>query len=232
MKRLVVLTGAGISAESGIRTFRDSNGLWESYRIEEVASPEGWRANPSLVLNFYSTRREELRKAKPNEGHLGLARLQDFCDVEVITQNIDNLHEKAGNKKVLHLHGELNKVCSSCDQDYIISLSEDQPYIQLGDLCPKGCQLRPFVVWFGEPVPNIEQAIQLTQQANIFLIVGTSMNVYPAAGLIHYLQPNVPIVVIDPKPITLFTAHPLFTIQKPASSGILEAEEIIKKTML
>ncbi|MGC9150170.1 MAG: SIR2 family NAD-dependent protein deacylase [Microbacter sp.] len=232
MKRLVVLTGAGISAESGIRTFRDSGGLWNSYRIEEVASPEGWNANPALVLSFYAARREELRHAKPNQGHLGLAQLESFCDVEIITQNIDNLHEKAGSKKVLHLHGELNKVCSSCDPHYIKTLSDNEPYIQIGDLCPKGCQLRPFVVWFGEPVPAIEAAIELTRKADMFLIVGTSMNVYPAAGLIQYLQPTIPILLIDPKPVSLYTNHPLHVIPKPASSGIFEAKIIIKNAML
>lgn len=229
MKRLVVLTGAGISAESGIKTFRDAGGLWESYRIEEVASPEGWKNNPALVLNFYAARREELLKAKPNKGHLELAQLQEFCHVQIITQNIDNLHEKAGSKNVLHLHGELNKVCSSCDTDYIITLADNEPYIRIGDLCPKGCQLRPYVVWFGEPVPAIEKAVEWVKKADIFMIVGTSMNVYPAAGLIHYLQPDIPILVIDPQPVSIFTNHPVRFIQKPASTGILEAEEIIKR---
>jgi NAD-dependent deacetylase len=220
MKKLVVLTGAGISAESGIRTFRDAGGLWESYRVEEVASPEGWAANPELVLNFYAKRREELLKTVPNEGHLSLARLQDSFQVEIITQNIDNLHEQAGSNHVLHLHGELNKVCSTGDSSYIVTLPSQAPYIHLGDTCPRGYQLRPFVVWFGEPVPAIEQAIEIVQQADLFAIVGTSMNVYPAAGLINYLPLEVPIYLIDPKLVTTPYNRRITFIQQPASIGV------------
>ena len=220
MKKLVVLTGAGISAESGIRTFRDAGGLWESYRVEEVASPEGWIANPELVLNCYAKRREELLSAVPNEGHLGLARLQDSFQVDVITQNIDDLHERAGNQHVLHLHGELTKVCSTCDQSYIVSLPSESPYIRLGDTCPRGCQLRPFVVWFGEAVPAIEQAIDIVQQSDIMVIVGTSMNVYPAAGLIHYLSKEAPIYLIDPKTVSTPYDQRITFIQQPASIGV------------
>jgi NAD-dependent deacetylase len=220
MKKLVVLTGAGISAESGIRTFRDAGGLWESFRMEEVASPEGWIVNPELVLNFYAKRREELLRAAPNKGHLGLARLQDIFHVDVITQNIDDLHERAGSKHVLHLHGELTKVCSTCNPSYILTLPSEAPYIRLGDTCPQGCQLRPFVVWFGEAVPAIEQAIDIVQQADIFVIVGTSMNVYPAAGLIHYLPHEVPIYLIDPKTVATPYDQQITFIQEPASIGV------------
>ncbi|MBB3187540.1 NAD-dependent deacylase [Microbacter margulisiae] len=228
MKRLVVLTGAGISAESGIRTFRDSGGLWESYRVEDVASPEGWATNPTLVLNFYAKRRAELLTASPNDGHKGLVRLEEFFKVDIITQNIDNLHEKAGSTHVLHLHGELNKVCSSCNPSYIITLPEEAPYIKLGDKCPLGCQLRPFVVWFGESVPAIEQAIDITQQADIFAIVGTSMNVYPAAGLIHYLSSGTPIYLIDPQPVETSKNQEIHFIQQPASLGIPILEDLLK----
>jgi NAD-dependent deacetylase len=220
MKKLVVLTGAGISAESGIRTFRDAGGLWESFRMEEVASPEGWIVNPELVLNFYAKRREELLRAAPKKGHLGLARLQDIFHVDVITQNIDDLHERAGSKHVLHLHGELTKVCSTCNPSYILTLPSEAPYIRLGDTCPQGCQLRPFVVWFGEAVPAIEQAIDIVQQADIFVIVGTSMNVYPAAGLIHYLPHEVPIYLIDPKTVATPYDQQITFIQEPASIGV------------
>lgn len=232
MKKLVILTGAGISAESGIRTFRDAGGLWESHRVEDVASPEGWIANPELVLDFYAKRREELLRAVPNEGHLGLARLQDSFQVEIITQNIDDLHERAGSTHVLHLHGELTKVCSTCDPSYVITLALEAPYIHLGDVCPRGCQLRPFVVWFGESVPAIEQAIEIVQQADLFVIVGTSMNVYPAAGLIHYLPHKIPIYLIDPKVVTTPYSHNIIFIQQPASVGIpLLEEELYQKNI-
>ncbi len=230
MKKLVVLTGAGISAESGIRTFRDAGGLWESFRVEDVASPEGWMANPGLVLNFYAKRRDELLRTVPNEGHLGLARLQEFFQVEVITQNIDDLHERAGSHHILHLHGELTKVCSTCDPSYIVALPSDAPYIQLGDTCPRGCQLRPFVVWFGEAVPAIEQAIDIVRQADIFVIVGTSMNVYPAAGLIHYLPQESTIYLIDPKTVTTPHNQRITFIQQPASIGVPLLENRLRAT--
>ena len=228
MKKLVVLTGAGISAESGIRTFRDAGGLWESFRVEDVASSEGWTANPGLILNFYAKRREELLRAVPNEGHLGLARLQEFFEVEVITQNIDDLHERAGSYHVLHLHGELTKVCSTCDPSYIVTLPSDAPYIHLGDTCPLGCQLRPFVVWFGEAVPAIEQAIGIIRQADLFVIVGTSMNVYPAAGLIHYLPKEVPIYLIDKKVVETHANKKITFIQQPATIGVPMLENILR----
>jgi NAD-dependent deacetylase len=230
MKTLVVLTGAGISAKSGIRTFRDAGGLWESYRVEEVASPEGWMANPELVLNFYAKRREELLSAVPNEGHLGLARLQDIFQVDVITQNIDDLHERAGSQHVLHLHGELTKVCSTCDPSYIVPLLPEAPYIRLGDTCPRGCQLRPFVVWFGEAVPAIEQAIDIVRQADLFVIVGTSMNVYPAAGLINYLSKETPIYLIDPKIVATLYDRKITFIQQAASIGVPLLENRLRST--
>lgn len=193
--RLVVLTGAGISAESGISTFRDSGGLWENHDIMEVASPQGWEANPELVLNFYNQRRKQVLNAKPNQGHLSLAELENHFDVQIITQNVDDLHERAGSTKVLHLHGELLKSRSSGDESLIYDCEID---IKIGDLCDKGHQLRPHIVWFGEMVPMIEPAAELVSQADIFLVIGTSLLVYPAAGLIDFTKPGIPKFLIDP----------------------------------
>lgn len=196
-KKIVVLTGAGISAESGIKTFRDADGLWEGYDVTEVASPEGFVRNPALVLDFYNQRRRQLLAVKPNKAHANLVTLQDFYEVQIITQNIDDLHERAGNKKIIHLHGELLKVRSTLDKNDILEWKKD---LLLGDLCKKKSQLRPHIVWFGEEVTMMDSAIEITKKADILIIIGTSMAVYPAAGLVHYSQPNIPIYFIDPKP--------------------------------
>ncbi|MEX2589850.1 MAG: NAD-dependent deacylase [Chitinophagales bacterium] len=194
--KIVILTGAGMSADSGISTFRDSGGLWENHDIMEVASPEGWKANPELVLDFYNKRRRQVLEAQPNPGHSALADLEKYFDVQIITQNVDDLHERAGSKNVLHLHGELLKMRSSGDENLIYECRKD---ILPGDLCKKGHQLRPHIVWFGEMVPMIEPAAQQAQEADIFAVIGTSLQVYPAAGLINYTAPSIPKFLIDPK---------------------------------
>lgn len=196
MKKLVVLTGAGISAESGIATFRDSGGLWEGYRVEDVATPEGWRKNPDLVLDFYNQRRKQALHVKPNRGHEILKELEDQFDVTVITQNVDDLHERAGSKNVIHLHGSLFESRSTLDEDLTYKI--DGWELKLGDKCERGSQLRPNIVWFGEMVPMIEVASRIAADADIFLVVGTSLVVYPAAGLIHYVPFNSPKFVVDP----------------------------------
>ncbi len=200
-KLLVVLTGAGISAESGLTTFRDNGGLWDKYKIEDVATPEAFYKNPALVLEFYNQRRTQLATVKPNPAHYNLAKLQNIFNVNIITQNVDNLHEQAGSNNVLHLHGELTKVRSSKYENLVYDIGTSE--IKIGDKCEKGCQLRPHIVWFGEPVPNIEKAIDIVSVADIFLVIGTSLNVYPAAGLINYVKPGVPKFIIDPNEITL-----------------------------
>jgi len=201
MKRIVVLTGAGISAESGIKTFRDADGLWEGHDIMEVASPIGWENNPALVLDFYNKRRAQLLEVHPNEAHQILAELQSDFDVQIITQNVDDLHERAGSKNVMHLHGELLKVRSITDSDEIHQWTTD---LNLGDLDKNGVQLRPHIVWFGEDVPMIEFAIDIVETADILVIIGTSLQVYPAAGLMNYVDQNVPVYYIDPKPATIY----------------------------
>lgn len=201
MKRIVVLTGAGISAESGIKTFRDADGLWEGHDIMEVASPIGWENNPKLVLDFYNKRRAQLLEVKPNEAHQILADLQSGFDIQIITQNVDDLHERAGSKNVMHLHGELLKVRSITDSDEILPWTTD---LNLGDLDKNGVQLRPHIVWFGEDVPMIEFAIDIVETADILVIIGTSLQVYPAAGLMNYVDQNVPVYYIDPKPATIY----------------------------
>lgn len=195
-KRIVVLTGAGVSAESGLSTFRDNNGLWNNYRVEEVATPEAWAANMELVLDFYNQRRKQLLSCEPNPAHYALARLEEKYDVHIVTQNVDNLHERAGSSNVLHLHGELTKVRSTLDPSQIFEL--DGWELKAGDTCPKGSQLRPHIVWFGEPVPNISAAAEIATRADILLIVGTSMQVYPAAGLVHYAPVESVKYYIDP----------------------------------
>lgn len=206
-KKIAVLTGAGVSAESGISTFRDSGGLWDNYNVEDVASIEGWYRNPGLVLDFYNTRRKELANAKPNAAHLAIADLEKDCDVTVITQNVDNLHERAGSTRIIHLHGELTKVRpeDSCNDRDGFSEAKvfDNGYgeIHLGDLAPDGAQLRPHIVWFGEAVPKIGQAIDAVEAADILLIVGTSLQVYPAAGLYRYARADTPVYIIDPKDV-------------------------------
>lgn len=196
MKKIVVLTGAGISAESGIRTFRDSDGLWEEHRIEDVATFEAWQRNPDLVLDFYNLRRKQLYEVKPNAGHLALVELEKKYDVRIITQNVDDLHERAGSTKILHLHGELKKVRSTIDSDLVYELEGWE--LKKGDLCEKGSQLRPHIVWFGEAVPMIEPAMELSSEADIFIVIGTSLNVYPAAGLVYYVKTGNPIYLVDP----------------------------------
>ncbi|TRX71598.1 NAD-dependent deacylase [Carboxylicivirga sp. M1479] len=195
-KKLAVLTGAGISAESGIKTFRDNNGLWENHDVMEVASPEAWARDPHLVLEFYNQRRKQLLECSPNEGHHGLVALEEMFDVQIITQNVDDLHEQAGSSQVLHLHGELKKVRSTKDESLVYTL--DGWELKWGDTCEKGAQLRPHIVWFGEAVPAIETAITLVEQADILVVIGTSLNVYPAAGLLNYAKAGTPIYIIDP----------------------------------
>ncbi|WP_318344329.1 SIR2 family NAD-dependent protein deacylase [Flagellimonas baculiformis] len=195
--KIVVLTGAGMSAESGLKTFRDANGLWEGHDVMEVASPEGFARNPELVLEFYNQRRRQLLQVSPNQGHLSLAQLENRFDVSIVTQNVDNLHEQAGSSHVVHLHGELFKVRSTKDENHILEWRKD---LVLGDLDPNGHQLRPHIVWFGEMVPLLETAAEITQQADVLIVIGTSMQVYPAASLIHYVNGHTPIYFIDPKP--------------------------------
>lgn len=218
MKKIVALTGAGVSAESGISTFRDADGLWEGHDIMEVASPEGWRKNPVLVLDFYNKRRQQLMKVEPNEAHLKLAELQDHFDITIVTQNVDDLHERAGSKHIIHLHGELLKAQSSWDEKLVYEWKED---IKMGDLCEKNSQLRPHIVWFGEAVPMIEPAIDKVAEADIVMIIGTSMQVYPAAGLINYTKSGTPIYFIDPRPNMRENEIPnLKIIAKNACAGV------------
>lgn len=192
--KIVLLTGAGISAESGLRTFRDSDGLWEGYSIEDVATPRAWKKNPKLVLDFYNMRRRDVVNAQPNAAHLGIAALQDDFDVHVITQNVDDLHERAGSNHILHLHGEVLKMRSECNEHLVYNIHTD---MQLGEKAEDGCLLRPYIVWFEEPVPLIEKAVPIMQSADIFVLVGTSLAVYPAAGLVDYVHPDVPKFIID-----------------------------------
>lgn len=232
MKKLVVLSGAGMSAESGISTFRDSGGLWENYPVEQVATPEGFYRNPALVLDFYNARRKELICAKPNEGHKLVAELEKHFDVTVITQNVDNLHERAGSTNVIHLHGELMKACSSRNPDdrkCIVELPGHNPMIKIGDKAKDGSQLRPFIVWFGEAVPMFEAAVKETEKADIFVIIGTSLNVYPAAGLVNYLPQESPVYLIDPKDVDVKSVHNVTFIKKGASEGMKELMSLLIK---
>lgn len=201
MKKIVVLTGAGISAESGIKTFRDADGLWEGHDIMEVASPIGWNKNPELVLDFYNKRRAQLLTVKPNKAHEILAELEEHFDIHIVTQNVDDLHERAGSNKVVHLHGELLKVRSIFNENFVLDWKHD---LNLGDFDLEGNQLRPHIVWFGEDVPLIEHAIEIVETADILIIIGTSLQVYPAAGLMNYVNQNVPVYYIDPKPATIY----------------------------
>lgn len=216
-KHLVVLSGAGISAESGIKTFRDSDGLWENYPVQEVASIEGWHRNPRLMLDFYNQRRAELTRVEPNPAHRILHELEDDFEVDVITQNVDNLHERAGSRSVLHLHGELTKAQS--DKNPFLIKEIGYAPIQWGDLAPDGSQWRPHIVWFGEAVPNIEKAAEWVALADIFLVVGTSLNVYPAAGLLHYRRAGTPLWLIDPRP-ALSPRKDLHIIAQGAAAGM------------
>ena len=215
-KKVVVLTGAGISAESGISTFRDSDGLWEQYRVEDVATYDAYLRNPELVLNFYNERRRQLFAVKPNDGHRQLVRLEEKYDVHIITQNIDNLHEQAGSTNVLHLHGLLTQARSDRDDNLIIDIGDRD--IHLGDKAPDGAQLRPHIVWFGEAVPNIEPAAEMCEKADYFVVVGTSMNVYPAAGLIHYVPRTSPCYLVDPKAVPI--SRPITIFQEKAGTGV------------
>ncbi len=227
MKNLIVLTGAGISAESGIKTFRDANGLWEGHDVMEVASYEGFVKNPELVLNFYNERRKQLLEVKPNKAHYILAELEKDFNIEIITQNVDDLHERAGSSKVIHLHGELLKVRSSVDDSLILDWHKD---LIIGDVDKDNNQLRPHIVWFGELVPLLETAIEITSKADILLIIGTSMQVYPAASLINYIKPNTPIYFIDPNPsITNNDFYDLTIIDETASLGLEKFKRILKK---
>lgn len=227
-RKLVVLTGAGISAESGLRTFRDMGGLWEEYDIMEVASYEGWEQNPELVLKFYNDRRKQLKDVEPNQGHLALGLAEKYFDIHIITQNVDNLHERAGSTKILHLHGELTKVESSIDSTLIHDIGYAD--LNLGDKCAKGSQLRPHIVWFGEAVPAMVEAIRITRQAEIFAVVGTSLNVYPAAGLLGYAPLSVPIYLIDPNEVTVQTRHKVNYIQENASVGVTQMLEMLTRS--
>jgi NAD-dependent deacetylase len=228
MKKIVVLTGAGISAESGISTFRDSNGLWENHRIEDVATPEGWMRNPALVLEFYNQRRKQLLDVSPNAGHKGLVELEQDFSVYIVTQNVDDLHERAGSTKVLHLHGELRKVRSERYPHLVYDWEKD---LNLGDFCARGSQLRPRIVWFGESVPMMEPAGMLAEEADIFVVVGTSLQVYPAAGLMHYAPTGIPVYYIDPKPqlnYELQRMPNLTIIEEPASTGVQKLIQLIR----
>lgn len=226
MKKIVVLTGAGMSVESGLKTFRDADGLWENYPVAKVATHEGWEADPTFVNNFYNMLRKKCWAVKPNEGHKLVAKLEEKYDVTVVTQNVDNLHEQAGSTKVIHLHGELMKVCSSRDVDdprYQITLTPDNCEVEPGTKAGDGSLLRPFIVFFGEAVPMISVAATEASEADIFVIIGTSLNVYPAAGLVQYVRPGVPVYLIDPKPVS---AGPnVMQIQKGAGEGMKELVE-------
>ena len=220
MAKIVVLTGAGISAESGISTFRDAGGLWEGHNVEDVASPEGWMRNPTLVLDFYNQRRRQLKTVEPNDAHHALKKLEEYHSVTIVTQNVDNLHERAGSSHIIHLHGELNKVRSTGDENLIYEWTED---LNIGDVCDKGFQLRPHIVWFGEMVPMLEKAIVHCINSDIIIIVGTSMQVYPAAGLVSYAAPGAKIYYVDPNPHVSFELSRLKNlkiISEKASVGV------------
>lgn len=224
-KKLVVLTGAGISAESGLKTFRDSDGLWEGYDIAEVATPRAWRKDPGLVLEFYNMRRRNVAEAEPNAAHLGLAELENDFDVHIITQNIDDLHERAGSNQVLHLHGEIFKMRSEADEQLVYEIRGD---IQLGDKAEDGAQLRPHIVWFEEPVPMIAKAAEITRTADIFVVVGTSLAVYPAAGLVNYAPTDCPKFIVDKKIPYTSSIPQLDVIEMPATEGVAELRKRLK----
>ena len=231
--KIVVLTGAGVSAESGVSTFRDSNGLWENYKVEDVASIEGWYRDPALVLEFYNARRAQLAEVKPNAAHIAIASLEQDYDVTVVTQNVDNLHERAGSTKIIHLHGELTKVrpencCNDRDgysEETVFDIGTDS--INIGDMAPNGAQLRPHIVWFGEAVPKIEKAIDAVEAADMLLIVGTSLQVYPAAGLYRYAKSSTPIYIIDPKDVPVHDGR-VTHIKDVATNGMEVFKNILK----
>ena len=225
-KKLVILSGAGMSQESGIRTFRDMGGLWEEYDVTEVATPEAWKRNPELVMRFYNDRRKQLYESEPNAGHRGLADLEKDFEVQIITQNIDDLHERAGSLNVLHLHGELKKARSSVDESLVYDI--DGWELKFGQKCAKGSQLRPHIVWFGEAVPAMEEAIPLVGLADIFVVIGTSLNVYPAAGLINYARRGTPVFVIDPERPPVYIRNVTY-IQEKAGKGVELLKEKLKE---
>jgi len=227
-KKIVVLTGAGISAESGLSTFRDSGGLWEGHNVMDVASPEGWRRDRKLVLDFYNQRRRQLKNAVPNAAHLELVRLEEKYDVKIITQNVDDLHERAGSSEIIHLHGELKKSQSSADPELIYGIEGDE--INEGDKCELGSQLRPFIVWFGEMVPKMDEAVEVALSADIFIVIGTSLVVYPAAGLLQFADVNIEKYLIDPSDPELFFNYSNLThIKAKATTG---TRELVDKLMI
>lgn len=229
-KNLLILSGAGMSAESGISTFRDAGGLWDKYPVMQVASAEGYVRDPELVINFYNERRKQLLAVEPNAGHIGLAELEKDFNVTVVTQNVDNLHERAGSTRIIHLHGELTKVCSSRDPynpRYVKELKPEEYEVKMGDKAGDGSQLRPFIVWFGEAVPEIETAVDYVEKADIFVIIGTSMNVYPAAGLLNYVPRTAEVYLIDPKPVDTHSMRQIHIIQKGASEGVKELKKLL-----
>ena len=229
-KNLVILSGAGMSAESGISTFRDAGGLWDKYPVMQVASAEGYVRDTELVINFYNERRKQLLDVEPNAGHIGLAELEKDFNVTVVTQNVDNLHERAGSTRIIHLHGELTKVCSSRDPynpRYVKELKPEEYEVKMGDKAGDGSQLRPFIVWFGEAVPEIETAVDYVEKADIFVIIGTSMNVYPAAGLLNYVPRTAEVYLIDPKPVDTHSMRQIHIIQKGALEGVKELKKLL-----
>ena len=229
-KKIVILSGAGISAESGISTFRDSDGLWENYRVEDVASIDGWYRNPKLIIDFYNERRAQLEHCEPNDAHKLVAKLEEQYDVTVVTQNVDDLHERAGSTNIIHLHGELMKATSTRspnDPNQIVTLGADNMDIHIGDRAADGSQLRPFIVWFGEAVPEIERAAEAVMRADVLVVIGTSLNVYPAAGLVGFADPACPIYLIDPTPVAWNAAHAFKHIRKGASEGMAELINIL-----
>lgn len=229
-KKLVVLTGAGVSAESGIATFRDADGLWEGYDVMEVASPQGWRKNPELVLEFYNQRRKNAHASQPNPGHTILAELEEHFDVRIITQNVDNLHERAGSSQVLHLHGKLFESRSTLDERLVYPIEGWE--LKKGDKCERGSQLRPNIVWFGEPVPMMDKAIEETLRADVFLVVGTSLVVYPAAGLVDLVPEDVPVIVVDPKLPPVRKRQNLYLIEEKASTGMAQVKQLLLEKYL
>lgn len=223
MKKLIIFTGAGISAESGLKTFRDANGLWEGFDVHEVATPRAWQKNPELVLRFYNERRQNVKEAKPNKAHEIIAELEQYFDVHVITQNIDDLHERAGSKNIMHLHGEIFKMRSEQNDEVIYPISGD---INVGDKAPDGFQLRPHIVWFEEPVPMMDDALMLASQADIFVVIGTSLVVYPAASIVNYVAPSTPVLVVDKK-VPKVNRNDVTYIEKPATEGMEELKNIL-----
>jgi len=224
-KKLIVLTGAGISAESGLKTFRDSDGLWEGYDVTEVATPGAWKKNPALVLDFYNMRRKNVLEAAPNAAHTALADLEKDFDVTIITQNIDDLHERAGSTNVVHLHGEIFKMRSEKNESMVYNIKGD---INIGDTAEDGAQLRPYIVWFEEPVPMIETAANITKQAEIFVVIGTSLAVYPAAGLVNYAPWQIPKFIVDKSIPYTSRLYQLTTIEKPATQGVKELQKLLR----